>query len=127
MKLIDFEYSNIGERTTQQDFFGKIVNEREAIFVVADGMGGRKGGAMASEIATKTILNSFNNNIQSDSRRDQIRQSIYEANKLILRTGSSNPDLSGMGTTILFYLSTSNRLILFMLAIVEFINSGMDN
>lgn len=100
MKLIDFEYSNIGERTTQQDFFGKIVNEREAIFVVADGMGGRKGGAMASEIATKTILNSFNNNIQSDSRRDQIRQSIYEANKLILRTGSSNPDLSGMGTTI---------------------------
>lgn len=99
MQLICSEYSGIGQRANQQDYFGKFIKEQDAIFVVADGMGGRKGGSIASEIAVKTILDryvSFNNG----NIIDAIRNSIYLAHQKIQSFGTENPEIAGMGTTV---------------------------
>ena len=50
------EGSDIGMRREEnQDSFGIVENESFRFFIVADGMGGVKGGAIASQLAVKTV------------------------------------------------------------------------
>ena len=99
MQLICSEYSGIGQRANQQDYFGKFIKEQDAIFVVADGMGGRKGGSIASEIAVKTILDRYVS-FKNGNIIDAIRDSIYLAHQKIQSVGTENPEIAGMGTTV---------------------------
>lgn len=99
MQLICSEYSGIGQRANQQDYFGKFIKEQDAIFVVADGMGGRKGGSIASEIAVKTILDRYVS-FKNGNIIDAIRDSIYLAHQKIQSFGTENPEIAGMGTTV---------------------------
>lgn len=99
MQLICSEYSGIGQRANQQDYFGKFIKEQDAIFVVADGMGGRKGGSIASEIAVKTILDHYVS-FKNGNIIDAIRGSIYLAHQKIQSFGTENAEIAGMGTTV---------------------------
>ncbi|MFP4173302.1 MAG: Stp1/IreP family PP2C-type Ser/Thr phosphatase [Candidatus Hydrogenedentota bacterium] len=75
---------------------------RETLFVVADGMGGARGGAYASRLAVETICECFYNASNSNPNGgapERLRGALVEANSRILSAGEGNPGLKGMGTT----------------------------
>jgi protein phosphatase len=92
-------------RSNNEDSYGQFEPSDEderaisgSLFVVADGMGGHRGGEIASDLAVKTIRSSYFAD-PGDSRSAALKLSVEEANRLILEEAVSNPALTGMGTT----------------------------
>lgn len=87
------------------------------LFIVADGVGGHRAGETASEIAVKTVSKSLFPadgtavyERREDAVSDAIRRSIEEANEAIYTAASQNPELHGMGTTIVVSLQSDSEL-----------------
>lgn len=92
-------------RENNEDCFGAFVPDEEAalrsrgaLFVVADGMGGHRGGEIASRIAVRTIGQAH---ADSDGVEpvEMLVNAFGEANAAIYEEASSDPGLMGMGTT----------------------------
>ncbi|MEO8216065.1 MAG: Stp1/IreP family PP2C-type Ser/Thr phosphatase [Acidobacteriota bacterium] len=71
---------------------------RGRLMVVADGMGGHRGGATASRMAGETIKSHFLNSNYQDTPA-ALRSALEMANAAIYAEAQSNPELRGMGTT----------------------------
>lgn len=69
------------------------------VFIVADGMGGHNGGELASKWSVEIIADEISKNGIKDTRKI-LNQAIQTANKKIRSEARENPDLYGMGTTI---------------------------
>ena len=70
------------------------------LFVIADGMGGHKGGKEASRIAVEIAGEKyFNNELASIPQR--LRSTFELANASIREYGDGNPECRGMGTTMI--------------------------
>ncbi len=90
-------------RTHNEDDCGEFRSEPgHVLLVVADGMGGHRGGATASHMAVAAIGRVF----QAETRDAQLRnpehllsRAFGEANAEIYRAGQDDPSLRGMGTT----------------------------
>lgn len=70
------------------------------LLIVADGMGGYKGGEIASQLVVKTICDSYT---QSDSVEDYsllLGDCVVAAHKAVQDFGKSNPELASMGSTV---------------------------
>jgi protein phosphatase len=65
------------------------------IFAVADGMGGARGGEIASRVAATALGESVNG-----SGEDRVVALIQEANRQVYERAREDSDASGMGTTI---------------------------
>jgi len=92
-------------RSENQDFgiYTTPSEEREAhpggrLLVVADGMGGHRGGATASRIAGETVKAQYLGS-EGDDIAIALRDSLMRANSRIFHESQANPDLRGMGTT----------------------------
>lgn len=68
---------------------------REGLFAVADGMGGHRGGEIASDIAVRQ-LESHEPIVSTADLIDAIRR----ANESIIDAAGEDPSLEGMGTTV---------------------------
>src|SRR5207237_138472 len=66
--------------------------------VVADGMGGHRGGATASRLAGETVKAQYLGSETSDVAA-AIHDALFRANARIFAEAQSNADLRGMGTT----------------------------
>ncbi len=69
---------------------------RAPLFVVADGM----GGAQAGEVASKTAVESFDQELPPGPPEGVLRETVKAANRTIHEHARKDPDLAGMGTTI---------------------------
>jgi PPM family protein phosphatase len=69
----------------------------DALFIVADGMGGHVGGEVAAQVAVDTFAGLVTT---SALRSDDVIARVEAANREILGQAERNPDLRGMGTTI---------------------------
>jgi PPM family protein phosphatase len=69
---------------------------KEPLFVVADGMGGHRGGDVASALALETIGSAASPEATPRALVDEIKR----ANRAVLERGESDRDLRGMGTTL---------------------------
>ena len=92
-------------RSENQDFGIYTTPEEEMeshpagrLLVVADGMGGHRGGATASRLAGETVKAQFLGSETTDIPT-ALRESLTRANARIFAEAQSNPDLRGMGTT----------------------------
>jgi PPM family protein phosphatase len=92
-------------RTTNQDFF-RIVPEL-GLYVVADGMGGARGGARASQIAVETVEEILGKAPHRDAAA--LLGAVEEANLRVLREATSDPRFEGMGTTVVAALETGEN------------------
>lgn len=68
------------------------------LLLVADGMGGHKGGEVASGIAAEALREAFLTADAEDAKTILLR-GFSEAQRQIVARGSESDDLSGMGTT----------------------------
>ena len=77
---------HIGDRTEQQDSVGIFTSRRlpdSALFVIADGMGGKTGGAMAARQVMSTAKNLFAEYSVGDSIHSLLTEIINEAHLVI--------------------------------------------
>lgn len=96
--------SCIGGRSENQDACGFSDTPVGALIVVCDGMGGMNGGSVASSTAVKTIVTLISNATGQEDPISLIRSAVTAANKAILEAGNSDPNLAGMGTTLVLAL-----------------------
>lgn len=71
--------------------------DTRVLAVLADGMGGHVGGAMASNLVCSTLLETYAK--ASDAVPRRLALSLDEANLAIRREGQAKPQLMGMGAT----------------------------
>ena len=89
-------------------------NSGEILMAVADGMGGHKGGEIASSIAITHIGKRFIDTSSVGNKDDAInflKEIVSEANMLLYRYTEENPESLGMGTTIVMALLTDEFLL----------------
>ncbi len=73
------------------------------LLVVADGMGGHKGGATASRTAVAAISEIFDHDTSNDLE-GVIRRAIAAANSRVYEMAQEDRELEGMGTTVVAFL-----------------------
>lgn len=93
-----------------------IVKNRsdEILLAVADGMGGHKGGEIASSIAITHIGKRFIDTSTVGNKEDAInflKEIVSEANMLLYKYTENNPESKGMGTTLVMALLTKDFLL----------------
>ena len=87
----------------------------EILLAVADGMGGHRGGEIASSIAISHIGKRFAEISSLGNKEDAInwiKDVVSEANVQIYKYTSENPESTGMGTTLVLAVLT-NQFLLF--------------
>ena len=84
-------------RTRNEDRY--LVDNLRGLFVVCDGMGGHKGGDVASA-STVEVMSRCLTAAKEDLTMELLNYAILEANKDVFFKSKNNPDLSGMGTTV---------------------------
>jgi serine/threonine protein phosphatase PrpC len=80
-------------RSTNDDNY--MARDDVGLWAVADGMGGHRGGDVASAIACEALGRSF-----ADHTVDGLIEAIEQANQAVYETAAGDPDLTGMGTTV---------------------------
>lgn len=96
--------SSVGKvRKTNEDFFG-IYDGNPPFYMVADGMGGHKAGAVASKEAVKHVSAHLDKHLEPEIRVPEIEgilyQSIIQANKGVFEKSLKEESCRGMGTTL---------------------------
>lgn len=97
------------KRAANEDSMGNAVTQNGLVSVVCDGMGGHVGGATASKIAVKTILDNLATTYYDDPRI-AIGESIDIANRAILNEAEAHPELSGMGSTCVLLIVRDGKV-----------------
>lgn len=94
--LVRSENQDFGTYTTASE--ESVSHPGGRLLIVADGMGGHRGGATASRLAGETVKMQYLDSETSDIPT-ALRQSLSRANARIFSEAQSNPELRGMGTT----------------------------
>jgi PPM family protein phosphatase len=76
-----------------------LVLPEQGLFLVADGVGGRRGGQVASQTVVDVFTRVFSQD-QSEDLRDLVLNTIDLCNQKIFEETEVNPELKGMATTI---------------------------
>ncbi len=103
-------------RKTNQDTFLTVMKEEQdsALLVVCDGMGGAAAGNIASTIAAHTFVERVEELFEatpSPSIR-ALRVAVAHANDAVFKESISNPELEGMGTTMVAAVIHKSHTIL---------------
>ena len=92
-------------RSTNQDTF-RVVPEL-GLYLLADGMGGARGGETASKLAVDSVVDILSRSSHRDAAT--LLGAVEEANLRVLDESLRNPQLEGMGTTLVAALETGDK------------------
>jgi protein phosphatase len=93
-------------RVNNEDYC--LIRPEIGLYVLADGMGGAKAGECASRLAVETVAESVNSAGQRDSQ--VLLRAVEEANDRVIEASHKDPELDGMGTTLVVALETGDHL-----------------
>jgi serine/threonine protein phosphatase PrpC len=98
------------KRSENQDNF--YVSPDNRVFVVADGMGGERGGATASRLAVEAVAKLWEEEKPHATDKQRIEQwlqdAVASANSSVWHTSSKDATVHGMGTTIVMAVQTDD-------------------
>lgn len=98
-------YSDVGKvRKINEDYFGSYSGSFGNLILVCDGMGGHKGGEIASRLAVETISNYFKKLSDTYNISEEINKSLEAANTSIILKAAEDPELTDMGSTVVLVL-----------------------
>jgi serine/threonine protein phosphatase PrpC len=92
-------------RSSNQDSF-RIVPEI-GLYLLADGMGGARGGERASQMAVDAVAEILGKSANRDAAA--LIGAVEEANQRVLNEATRDPRLEGMGTTLVAVLETKEN------------------
>lgn len=87
-----------------QEPIGNLPN----LFIVADGMGGHQAGDFASSYSVKKVLESVGLSLQKNPHKI-FEDAIRYANRELIEKSKGNPELKGMGTTMVLLTIVGER------------------
>jgi PPM family protein phosphatase len=98
MRLSSFARTDVGlARSGNEDSHLR----GRTVFAVADGLGGHRGGEVASAMAVEPLAALDGRDFAAaDQAAEALTGAIRAANQAILRRGRADPELWGMGTTV---------------------------
>ncbi len=103
MKVVIGAGSDIG-RARERNEDSYVVEE--PLFAVADGMGGHRGGAVASSLALEALREVLRDDLVAPTG---LIEEIKSANQRVLQRGEADRDLRGMGTTLTALLAEGGK------------------
>jgi protein phosphatase len=96
-------------RSNNEDYF--LVVPAIGLYLVADGMGGAQAGEHASRMAAETIEEAVQQNGKAmDS--DGLVVAFGRANQRVMDAAAGNPDMEGMGTTLVAAVENNGELLI---------------
>ena len=111
--------SDIGKaREMNQDcYYVSNLNDEIKLFILADGMGGYKGGEIASSLAVscvkKFILDNYNLiPKEKEEIKKLLKNSIEYANMIVCEKAKSDSEIHDMGTTLDVCIIYNNRVFI---------------
>lgn len=113
MKL--FTATDIGRRrgANEDSFAGQCVDAGLCWAAVCDGMGGERGGAVASSLACseieRVLLTGIRPGLDEKTAQTLLQTALENANSRIYEQSKKDPNLSGMGTTAVIVIVDNDK------------------
>ena len=111
--------SDIGRarEMNQDSFFIPDANSEIKLYILADGMGGYKGGEIASSLAVTSAKHYIVNNIQKVKKEKEeilalVKSAMEYANLVVFEKSREDAELHDMGTTLDICLILNNRVFI---------------
>ena len=111
-----FAKSDVGKaRENNQDYYYISKTEDELLlYILADGMGGYRGGDIASSLATNAVRSYIESNFKDTLKEREeilklIKNAIEYANMVVFEKSKDTKELIGMGTTLEVCLIYNNK------------------
>jgi protein phosphatase len=82
-------------------------NRRGHLFLIADGVGGKKGGEVASALTVTTVEHFM---LDVFRKAEDFQAALRQAHSRILEEAASHPEVSGMGTTLTMAVANNWKL-----------------
>ena len=106
----------LGDRDKQEDAVRVVrLNQdddssNDLLMLLSDGMGGYAGGEVASNTALDAFMDYFQNGSSNMRPSGRLEESLLAANEAVATEVKRNPELKGMGCTLIGVLSAAGRL-----------------
>jgi len=97
MKAYGFSHQGYVRENNEDRFLINLISDTTCLLAVADGMGGRAGGEVASQMVMAAVSD-FVSHLSLPSEY-LLQDTILQANSAIAEKSSRHPELTGMGTT----------------------------
>ena len=101
--------SRVGGRQHNEDAYSSLLVGNAGCWVVADGLGGHRGGESASNLAVQAVLSSFQSNPEFSAAA--LQGHLEAAQQAILNAQKSDPGLAGMRTTLVVLITDSRQTL----------------
>ena len=100
-------------RTNNEDCF--LIAPAIGLYLVADGMGGAQAGEHASKIAAETVrdvVTNSNSSANHSGTAEGLVKAFEEANRRVMDKAATDPNMEGMGTTLVAALENGSDLVI---------------
>lgn len=91
--------TDIGERQDNEDSMYMPAENAKPLYIVSDGMGGHKSGAIASRLATESFVE-YVEHYNGESIKEKLNIAMAYANSRVYIASKMKKNYEGMGTTL---------------------------